>query len=161
MKWGRWQSRFHLYRTYTQTTVIHFEILQALLLLAMVLISIGLIWVTTNSFQPRRKFLPVFSTVAYGFSPLFLLNLLNVMPDFNLIVVWAIGITLTVSVLYQGIPHGIKPDPTQAFGIYLSMIFIVVLVSAAVQVLPALYLMGWIDFNNSRFLQVIGHWLGQ
>ena len=61
-------------------------------------------------------------------------------------VTWGLGIAMTVWILYQGIPLGLKPDPTHAFGIYLSAVFVVVLISGMARVLTALYLLGLIDF---------------
>jgi hypothetical protein len=148
-------------KRFAQTTVIHFEIIQAILLLAMVFVSALLLYVAAESFHGRRSYLQVFSTVAYGYSPLFLVNLLNVSPTMNPGVTWGLGIAMTVWILYQGIPRGLKPDPTHALGIYLSAVFVVVLISAMARVLTALYLLGLIDFQNSWLLQQIGHWLGQ
>jgi len=161
MKWGKWQSHLQITKTFAQTTVIHFEILQAILWLAMVFVSALLLYVATESFHGRRSYLQVFSTVAYGYSPLFLVNLLNVSPTMNPGVTWALGIAMTVWILYQGIPRGLKPDPTHALGIYLSAVVVVVLISGMARVLTALYLLGLIDFQNSWLLQQIGHWLGQ
>ena len=161
LKWGKWQSHLEIMKTFTHTTVIHFEILQAILLLAMVFVSALLLYVAAESFHGRRSYLQVFSTVAYGYSPLFLANLLNVSPTLNPGIAWALGIAMTVWILYQGVPLGLRPDPTHAFGIYLSAVFVVVLISAMARVLPALYIMGLIDFQNSWLLQQMGHWLGQ
>jgi Co/Zn/Cd efflux system component len=65
---------------------------------------------------------------------------------------WAsaiIGILMVVWVLYQGIPRVMQPDPTHAFGLYLSAMFVVVLTTSIARVLPGLFLLGVVDFKNS------------
>jgi hypothetical protein len=62
---------------------------------------------------------------------------------------WMVGILLTVWILYQGIPRVIQPDPTHAFGLYLSTIIVTVLVSGLVRVMTGLYLLGNVDFQHS------------
>jgi hypothetical protein len=161
MKWGKWQSYYQITKSFTQTTVIHFEILQAVLLLAMVFVSALLVWMATESFNGRRSFLEVFSTVAYGYSPLFLASLLNVSPTINPFMPWVLGMGVTIWILYQGIPRGLKPDPTHALGIYFSAVMVMVLISGMVRLLTALYLLGRIDFQHSWLLRQIGPWLGQ
>jgi hypothetical protein len=61
----------------------------------------------------------------------------------------ALGILLTVWILYQGIPRVMQPDPVHTFGLFLSMIFVVIMMAGMARVLPGLYLLGVVDFNNS------------
>jgi len=42
-----------------------------------------------------------------------------------------------------------QPDPTHAFGLYLSAMFVVVLTTSIARVLPGLFLLGVVDFKNS------------
>jgi len=158
-KWGKWQSHFQITKSFSHATVLHFEILHALLWLGMVFVSALLVWVAAENFNGRRPYVVVFSTIAYGYSPLFLANLMNVSPTMNPFVPWIIGIMASIWILYQGVPRGLKTDPVHAFGIYLSTIMVVFLVSGMVHALTALYLLGRIDFQNSWLLQQIGHWL--
>jgi len=161
IKWGKWQSHFQVMKEFTQATVIRFEIAHAVLLLAMILVSALLVWVAIENFQGRKNFLLVFTLVAYSYSPLLLANLLNYFPMMNPLLASALGIVMSVSVLYQGVPRVLKPDPSQAFGIYLSTAMVMFMVSGMVSGILGLYLTGYVDFQNSQALQRIGHWLGQ
>jgi len=55
---------------------------------------------------------------------------------------WAIGIMLSVGVLYQGVPRTMEPDPAHAFGLYLMTALLVVLISGLVRFATAAYLQG-------------------
>ena len=161
LQWGKWQPYFKKTRVFSETTVLHFEILQALLLLAVGFISAALLHVASQNFHGRRTYLQVFTTVAYSFSPLFLLHLLNAGPAMPPAVPWAIGIVLTIWILYQGVPRVLSPDPAHAFGIYLSAVFIVVLASGMTRLLTAMFLLGQFNFTHSWFTRELGKFLGQ
>jgi hypothetical protein len=147
--WGKWQPRFQKYKEFTHGTVLTFEVIQTLLLLAMVLISALLLLKISQTFHNRNKYLDAFTTMAYGCSPLFLARLLDAGPMVNPWAPWILGIMLTVWVLYQGIPRVMQPDPTHAFGLYLSAIFVVVLTFGMTRLLTALYLLGYVDYQHS------------
>ena len=129
-RWGKWQSKFQRYKEFTSTgSIVTFEVIQGLLLLAMVFLSALLLLKISQTFQNRQSYLKAFTTMAYGFSPLLLVRLLDAGPTVHPATTWGIGIVLTFWVLYQGIPHVMQPDPTHAFGVYLSSMFVVVLTS--------------------------------
>ncbi len=157
--WGKWQPRFQKFRDFTDDTavstlgkyqnIITFEVIQAALLLAMVLLSALLLLKISQTFQNRRKYLEAFTTMAYAYSPLLVVRLMDAGPMVSPWTTWAIGILLTVWVLYQGIPRVMQPDPTHAFGLYLSAMFVVILTSGMARLLTALYLLGEVDFHHS------------
>lgn len=148
-RWGKWQPKFHLVKDFTMGAVINFEVIQSLLLVAMVFVSALLLLKISQTFHSRSTYLQAFTTLAYGFSPLFLLRLLDAGPMVSPWASWGIGIGISVWILYQGIPRVMQPDPTHAFGLYLSLAFVMVLTSGIVRVLTALYLLGYVDFHNS------------
>jgi hypothetical protein len=148
-RWGKWQPKFHLVRSFSLNTVIVFEVIQVLMLLAMVFVSALLLLRISQTFHSRGTYLQAFTTTAYAFSPLFLTHLLDAGPMINPWVCWGLGIGLSIWVLYQGIPRVMQPDPTHAFGLYLSMMFVMVLTSGIVRALTGLYLLGYVDFQNS------------
>lgn len=150
-RWGKWQPKFDRLKDFSDHTgtVITFEVIQSLLLLAMVLVSALLLLKISHTFHGRRTYLQAFTTMAYGFSPVFLVRLLDVGPMVHPATTWVLGILLTIWILYQGIPQVMQPDPTHAFGLYLSVIVVVVLTSGIARVLTALYLLGEVDFQHS------------
>jgi len=72
-----------------------------------------------EGFHRRHSYTETFATLAYSISPLFLVRILDALPAFNTWVCWGIGITLSIAALYRGIPRVMKPDPSNALGLYL------------------------------------------
>ena len=152
-RWGKWQSKFERFKEFSNSGIVTFEIVQVLLALLMIFVSALLLLKISQTFESRHRYLDAFRTVAYGYSPLFLAKLLDAGPTVHPATSWVLGIVLTVWVLYQGIPHVMQPDPTHAFGLYLSAMFVVVLISGMVRLLTALYLLGVVDYHHSWLTQ--------
>ena len=53
------------------------------------------------------------------------------------------------------------PDPTHAFGLYLSAVIIIVLTTGLARLLPALYVLGQVDFHHSWLTHRFPQWFGQ
>ncbi len=160
-RWGKWQPQFQKFKEFTLGNIITFEVIQAVLFLAMVLVSAMVLRIISQTFEIRRTYRQSFTTMAYGFSPLFLMRLLDAAPMMSPWVPWALGLMLMIWILYQGIPRVMQPDPTHAFGLYLSTIIVVILTSGVARTLTALYLLGTVDFNRSYLFRNFGHLLGQ
>ena len=148
-RWGKWQPRFHWFKEFSLHDIVVIESLQAALLLVSVLLGALMLLKISQTFHSRRKYLDAFTTVAYSYSPLLLARLVDASPGVNPAVSWTLGIALTIWVLYQGIPRVMQPDPTHAFGLYLSGLFLIVLTSGMARLLPALYLLGEVDLHHS------------
>jgi uncharacterized membrane protein YidH (DUF202 family) len=148
-RWGKWQPTFDRIRKFSWSEAITFEVIYSLLLVGVVLVCALLLLKVSQTFFGRNNYREAFTTIAYSFSPLLLLRLLDAAPMMSPWVSWMIGILLTVWILYQGIPRVMQPDPTHAFGLYLSTIIVTVLVSGLVRVLTGLYLLGNVDFQHS------------
>ena len=86
--------------------------------------------------------LEAFSTIVNGLSPLFLLRLLDALPSISPWVPWAIGILLSIGVLYQGLPRMMEPDPPHAFGLYLMNSLILLLATGLMRFVTDGYLQG-------------------
>jgi len=71
---------------------------------------------------------------------LFLVRVLDGVPAINTWICYALGILLAVSALYRGIPYVMKPDPSNALGLYVMASFALIITTGlahflAVQVL--------------------------
>jgi len=139
--WG-WARELGPRRSYTRGEVIIFEVAQFLLLVGIVLIGARLIKSVGETFHGRHTFTQCFTLVAYGLSPLFLLHLLNAVKDISPWITWAIGIILSIAVLYQGVPRMMEPDPPHAFGLYLMSSLLLLFVTGLARFLTAWYLQG-------------------
>lgn len=147
--WGKWQPKFQMFKQFSHETILSYELAQVVLLLLMVFVSALMLLKLSQTFHGRHTYLQAFTTVAYGFSPFFLAHFLDVAPQMSPWVSWGIGVGLTVWILYQGIPRVLQPDPTHAFGLYLSSLVVVILTSAVVRILTGMYLLGYLDLQHS------------
>jgi len=161
---GKWQPVFQKTRDFHLPEhlgeVVAFGVAQFLLSLAVVFVSALLIKNISGTFRESHNFRQAFILVAYSLSPLFLLRLLDAIPTMHPMVTWSLGITLTIWVMYQGLPRVLQPDPTHAFGLYISSVIVVVLTSGVVRLVTGLYILGRADFHHSwltnKFPQLFG-----
>jgi hypothetical protein len=131
MHWGKsHKGETTQVRTYALQQVVAMEIVQGVALLGMVFLGAFAAKSFAETFHNRSKFKEAFTAVAYGVSPLLLLRLGDLSPSLNVWVPWAVGIVLTVSVLYLGLPCLLKPDPPHAFGLYVMTSLTLVVVNA-------------------------------
>ena len=81
----------------------------------------------SRSFNVPATWRQGFTTMAYGYSPVILLRLLDAIPQLNTWMCWGIGIVLSIMILYHGVGMVLRPDQTKGFGLYLfSIVFLVV-----------------------------------
>jgi hypothetical protein len=154
--WGKWQSRFEQLKYFTAREVAVYEAIQFLVALAVILVCAQLVKIIAETFHGRHTYRQAFTAVAYGLSPLFLFRLLDAHPLMNPWITWALGIVLSVWVLYQGLPRILEPDPTHAFGLYLVSSFILILATFLARLFTAFYLSGAIDFSHSFLSRLLG-----
>lgn len=150
---GKWQPRFGIYKHFTLPEIKAFETTQAVALLALVFLAALLLHVAGNTFHGKRSYRQSFAVVAYGFSPLLLVRLLDVAPQMNPWASWAFGIGMVIWILYQGIPRVLEPDPTHTFGIYLTAIIIMVLTSGVARIFATMFLQGEVSNRHSWFIE--------
>jgi len=155
---GKWQPWLQFYKHFSTQ-----EIIQFVLLFAVVIASAVLIYKISQTFQDRLTFLQAYTTAAYGFSPLLLLHFVDASADIPPYVTWLVGLGLVIWILYQGIPRVMQPDPTHAFGVYLSATIVVVLTSGLARLITAMYLLGYMDLQHSWLshrITNLGNFLG-
>jgi hypothetical protein len=83
--------------------------------------------VGASTFNLRCNYSICFVLIAFAYTPLFLVKFLDAVPAINTWVCWAIGITLSLRILYHGVGAWLKPEQTKGFGL-LIMSFIYILV---------------------------------
>jgi hypothetical protein len=76
------------------------------------------------SFHRRHSYVDCFTTLAYSLSPSFLLRLLDGVPAINTWVCYGIGAFLVLCLLYRGIPFIMRPDPSNALGLFVFCSFL-------------------------------------
>lgn len=140
--WGRWQNNVDYLKKFTAGEAVVYEFVHALLMFGLVFLGARIIKSLGETFHGRHTYTQAFTTVAYGLSPLFLLRLFDAFPSISPWTTWSIGIVLCVSVLYQGVPRVMMPDPPHAFGLYLMSALLLVIITGLARFVTAWYLQG-------------------
>jgi hypothetical protein len=140
--WGRWQKQVDYKKQFPVGEVVVYEVAHVLVTLALVCIGAKIVKSLGDTFHGRHTYTQAFTVVAYGLSPLFLLRLLDTFPAFSPWTTWSIGIALSVSVLYQGVPRVMMPDPPHAFGLYLMSALLLMIITGLWRFVTAWYLQG-------------------
>lgn len=143
VRWGRAQKDMAYLKHFTIGEAVVYEVANALLSFVLVLVAAKIIKALGETFHGRHTFTQAFTTVAYGLSPLFLLRVIDALPSPGPWATWAVGIVLCVSVLYQGVPRVMMPDPPHAFGLYFMSSLLLVIITGLARFVTAWYLQGY------------------
>ena len=103
---------------------LRYEVAQCGLSLVVAYLGAAALTLIGASFHRRHTYKECFTSLAYSLSPLLLLRLLDAFPAVNTWVCYGIGIFLTLSLFYQGIPMIMRPDPSNALGLFLLCSFL-------------------------------------
>ena len=107
------------------------------------IIMVGGAWALrhiSSSFHRSHTYKECFTTLAYSLSPLFLLRMLDGLPQISTWLCWAIGVLLSIAALYRGIPRTLRPDPSNALGLYLVASVVLIIGTALAHLLAVLVL---------------------
>lgn len=96
----------------------------------------------SQSFHSRDNYAECFATLGYSLGPYFLCRILDGWPVMNTWVAWAIGVLVAISVLYRGLPRMMRPDPSNALGVYLICSLLIVVLTGIGHFLATLVLNG-------------------
>jgi hypothetical protein len=94
----------------------------------------------SQGFHRRHSYRETFATIAYSLGPIYLLRMVDGLPGVNTWLCWGIGAVLGASVLYRGIPRLMKPDPSNALGLYLICSFLFLVITGIAHYLAQLVL---------------------
>ena len=140
--WGKWQGEISRIKQFPIREAEVIEAAQFLLALVVIFVGANMIKSIGETFHGRHTYNQTFTAVAYGLSPLFLLRLLDAFPGISPWLSWAIGIILSIAVLYHGVPRMMEPDPPHAFGLFFMSALLLALVTGLVRYATASYLQG-------------------
>jgi hypothetical protein len=130
-----------------------YELAQVALAIAIVFILARQIKSLGDTFHGRHTFTQAFTVAAYGMGPVLFLRAFDAFAAMPSWVGWLIGVALSASVLYHGIPRVMKPDPPHALGLYFMSVFLLVITTGL-----ARFLMTW--FVQGRFTK-LDAWIGR
>ena len=128
-------------------TAIDYGATEFVLNLVVVLLGAAIVHKIGNTFHGHQTYLECFTLMAYGLAPLFYLHVVDGYPRAPTWVCFSIGILLSVMLLYQGMPRLLKPDPTKALGLYLTISIVLVLLALLVHLLAVFVLRQQLDIR--------------
>jgi hypothetical protein len=103
----------------SQDLLVRYEVAQFVLGLAICFAGAWLVQQLAQSFHRRHTYTECFAILGYSLGPYFLCRMLDGWPVIHTWVAWAIGAVLAISLFYRGLPRVLRPDPSNALGIYL------------------------------------------
>jgi hypothetical protein len=143
--WGKQRAEYGKPTVVEPAAALRYETFKAALALAVIFLAAQIIKAVGQSFHTRHNYPQAFTVVAYSLSPLFLTQLLQGTPFMPAWVVWAVGIALTASALYQGVPRVMQPDPPQTIGLYFMSVLTLTGLTALAQFLSGKFLAAQIN----------------
>lgn len=129
-------------RKLTVAESVAYELIQIVFVVAITLFAAWIVRAVARSFHGRQTYPQAFTTVAYGLSPLVLVQALDGFPAINPWVSWGVGMALVARVMYQGIPRVMLPDPPNAFGLYLTSVVLLLTATGLARFFSSAYLNG-------------------
>jgi hypothetical protein len=140
--WGKPRGEIAHMAKFPVAQAVVFGVGRILLSLLIVLILVKMIKALGETFHGRHSFQQVATVTAYGLSPLFLVQALDVFPGISPWLTGVIGVALSAAVLYSGLPIIMKPDPPHALGLYLMTCLFLTIVNGLTCFVVTWYLQG-------------------
>jgi hypothetical protein len=103
----------------SQDLVVRYETAQIIVDLLVIFGGAWLLKKIGEGFHRRHTYSECFATLGHSLGPLYLLRMLDAVPAINTWLCYGVGILLVVSALYGGVARVMKPDPSNALGVYL------------------------------------------
>src|SRR5258706_13447104 len=103
----------------SQDLVIRYEAIKTGLDLFIIFVGAWMLQKMGAGFHRKHSYGESFAALGYSLGPFFLARLLSAIPSINSWIPYTVGILLAVSALYKGIPRIMKPDPSNALGLYI------------------------------------------
>lgn len=142
VEWGERNAAIGLVRKFSASEAVVYELMQSLLMLMAIVACAHFLKMLGKTERRGVTYLQTFTVVIYGLSPLFLLRLLDAVPAINPWIIWGVGIALSISILYHGIPRVMEPEPTEAFGLYFISSLVLVATTGLERFITVWYLEG-------------------
>jgi len=142
MRWGEWQKDGIFLKKFALPEVVVFQVGQALLTLIIAFVGAKLIKALGETFHGRHTFSQTFKVVAYGLGPMLTMRIFDAPSVINPWIPWLVGSVLVMTVLYQGVPQVMQPDPPHAFGLYFMSSLLLVIITGLARFVAIWYLQG-------------------
>jgi Yip1 domain len=139
--WGKKNQVLGKVTPISRELALYYGLAQISASLAVVFGGAKLVHSIAGTIRSRNTLTQSFTLMAYTMSPLLLVRLLDAFPAMNPWVTLGIGLLLSLTVLYQGLPKLLDPDPPQAFGLYVMAGLVLIITNALARALTEMVLM--------------------
>jgi len=141
--WGKWQKGEVSYlKKFSVPETVVVEAAHSVLLLGVAFVGAVAAKSFAGTFHRRHTFTHAFTAIAYGLGPLLVLRMADLSAEITPWVPWGVGIVLTVSVLYHGLPCVLRPDPPHAIGLYFLTSLTLIVIAGLVRLIYVFYVEG-------------------
>jgi hypothetical protein len=114
----------------SEDLLVRYEVAQFAFGLVICFVGAWLVQQLAQSFHRRHTYAECFTILGYSMGPYFLCRMLDGWPVVHTWLAWAIGAVLAISLFYRGLPRVLKPDPSNALGIYLLCSMLILVLTA-------------------------------
>lgn len=104
--------------------IIRYELTQVILTLVIVYAGSVALKAIGASFHRRHSYQECLTTLAYSISPLLLMRIVDGFPAIHTWACYGVGVFLALSLFYRGIPVIMRPDPSNALGLFVFCSFL-------------------------------------
>jgi hypothetical protein len=157
MHWGKaHRGEMNFIKKYELKEVIVIETIQSVVFLGLAFLMALATKNYAATFHRRTSYRHAFTAIAFGLSPLLTMRAADLSATLLPWVPWAIGMVLTVSVLYLGLPCLLKPDPPHAFGLYVMTSFTLVVIFGLWRLLTWQFFLGRFPALEKLLASLIG-----
>ena len=119
VRWGKEHVIEKKYtKLYAPKEAVIIESVQAVVFVGLAFLGALATKTYSSTFHRRSTFQQAFAAIAFGMAPMLTLRFGDLIVGLYPWVPWAVGMILTIAVLYLGLPCMLRPDPPHAFGLY-------------------------------------------
>jgi hypothetical protein len=119
---------------------LQYEAVHVIGLLLLIYLGALLLQNIGASFHRRHSYTECFTTLCYSLSPLLLMRIPDAFPSVPSWACYGVGIFLAVCLLYRGVPTILKPDPSNALGLYMLCAFLLIAATGIIHFVSTLVL---------------------
>jgi len=120
--------------------VLRYEGLQIICTLIIVYLGAMALRMLGMSFHRRHTYKECFTTLAYSYSPMLLMRMVDGIPAVPTWVCYGVGVFLMLCLFYRSIPFIMRPDPSNALGLFVFCSFLLLMASGLAHYLATLVL---------------------
>ncbi len=119
-------------RAVSPVRAIKYVVFYGVASLAVVFLGAKLLQNMGKSFNLFANYSLCFILIVFGYTPIFLVRLIDALPQINTWIPWTVGVALSFRILYHGVALWLKPEQTKGFGLFLVSFVYVLVLSALV-----------------------------